>query len=199
MFNYRMVAVPIPPAWTSLVKQPKHLFGWPEWIISNTWQEKPKQAKALSRRPLRSNETERLSLTAQLQNENGFNIEDTRLHIEAYKYRPQRNVSATLQILDESEWRVLARVDWAPHAPHSNVHWRKLALPSQVEGSHVHGFDDNAKLGRAAFQPFSNLPVARSLDVEPRHFKHFLSFVQEAFTAQGLSAIGDPPWQPRLL
>jgi len=112
-------------------------------------------------------------------------------------------VTATLEVGGGRAAVAIARVDAWPADPHMNTVARKIAkiraLPAQIDGSHVHRFRDNARIGVRAFKPPFNLPAAAPI-VEPlTSFRGFLRIVGQEFVIIGLEEFDPPPWQEYLL
>ena len=62
-----------------------------------------------------------------------------------------------------------------------------------IEGHHVHRYADNAKIGRKAFAPYGNLPVAWPLEPIPS-FREFLRIVSREFHIDGVETFQSPDW-----
>lgn len=111
-------------------------------------------------------------------------------------------MTATLEIPGGRSFVNIARVDAWPTAPHANVRARKLGglrhVPPIVDGHHVHRFSDNARLGKDAFAPQGNLPIAVPVEQPLRSFTDFLRIVTREFRIDGLDGI-EPPESWRLL
>jgi hypothetical protein len=107
-------------------------------------------------------------------------------------------VTATLEAPGHRRFVNIARVDAWPADPHLNLRTRHHSdlrhLPGVIDGSHVHRFEDNARLGISAFAPYSNLPIAAPTE-ELTGFRHFLRIVGEEFGISGLPEIDPPNWQ----
>lgn len=108
-------------------------------------------------------------------------------------------VTATLEVSGHrSRFVNIARLDAWPADPHLNVKIRRhhglQHLPPMIDGSHVHRFEDNARLGITAFHPYSNLPAATPTP-KLTSFRDFLRIVGEEFGIDGLPGIDPPNWQ----
>jgi hypothetical protein len=107
-------------------------------------------------------------------------------------------VAATLEVPGHRNFVNIARVDAWPVDPHFNLRTRQhpelRRLPPVIDTSHVHRFEDNARLGITAFAPYSNLPVAAPVE-ELTSFRHFLRVVGVEFGIDGLPDIDPPNWQ----
>ncbi|MCA1469800.1 hypothetical protein I6F09_18060 [Bradyrhizobium sp. IC3195] len=139
-----------------------------------------------------------------LGDENGVGLEGVRLRLSAWAYRRQHEVTATLEITGGRRSFVnIARVDAWPADPHFNTLARKTAglghVPPVVEESHVHRFEDNAKVGGKAFLPPYNLPIAVPVAEPLTSFRGFLRTVAQEFNIQGLDDFPTPHWQEYLL
>ncbi len=97
----------------------------------------------------------------------------------------------------------IARVDAWPADPHLNNLARKIprlrSLPREISDSHVHRFDDNARVGGHAFRPPFNLPIAAPVEQPLTTFRGFLRVVANEFVIVGLEDFDPPPWQEYLL
>lgn len=185
--------------WGEIWRGPKSIVGW-----ANDWQEikvaRLTQAQATKKgtKPFRSSDAQQLEIVNLIGDANCVSIEGLRLRIQAWRERPLTDVTATLELVRGYESVCLARVDMRPTSPHVNVHWRRFKLVHEIEGSHVHPFDMNAKLGRDAFAPAGNLPVAVPLDPEPESFAEFVAMVEALFKIDGTAQLRGPDWNGRL-
>jgi hypothetical protein len=139
-----------------------------------------------------------------LGDETGVGLEGVRLRLSAWAYRRQHEVTATLEVAGGRRSFVnIARVDAWPADPHFNTLARKTGglghVPPVVEGSHVHRFEDNAKVGGKAFLPPHNLPVAVPIEEPLTSFRGFLRIVAQEFKIEGLDDFPAPQWQEYLL
>lgn len=148
---------------------------------------------------MKSKAAEQIQLLVQLEDEHGVVLEGVRLRLTAWADQPMVDIVAIFEILSSERWMCASRVDFVPQAPHSNKHWRKLRLPADVNGSHIHSFEDNAKLGRLAFTASENLPAARPLGEEPNSLRDIFRVVGEAFKIEKLNALPMPEWNGSLL
>jgi hypothetical protein len=100
-------------------------------------------------------------------------------------------VTATLEVEGGRSFVTIARVDAWPPDPHVNALARRdpvlRRLPRIIEGHHAHRFADNARLGRRAFAPHANLPVAAPVRGKLRSFRDFARIVGEEFRIEGPS------------
>lgn len=181
--------------WCGLVQCRKAVFGWPSWIEVPSRHESPARARRAGRTPFISHEADRCTLTVLLADETSASLEGTHLRIMAWKRRSLEDVTAILETLYEGKPTCLARVDCHPRSPHTNQHWRKFGCPATIDGSHVHRFEENARVGRDAFHPVGNLPVAYPVEEEPQSFRDFVRLVGVVFAIAGLDDLPPPPTQ----
>jgi hypothetical protein len=129
----------------------------------------------------------------------GAGLEAVRLRLTVWPFRKEYDVTATLEVEGGRSFVTIARVDGWPPDPHVNGaakrHPALRHFPAIVEGHHVHRFLDNARLGRAAFAPMSNLPVAAPLGDALQSFRDFARTVEREFRIDGLSGLPPPDWQ----
>lgn len=186
----------VPKEWGDIVRQPKGIIGWPIWsdpepLSSGT--------KIPARRTeLRSQAAEVTETLIPLSDSSGVGLEGVRLRISAWAYRRMHEVTSTLEVSGHRRFVNIARLDAWPADPHFNLRTRQhpalRSYPAVVNGSHVHRFEDNARLGISAFAPYSNLPVAFPT-AELTSFRDFLRIVETEFGIHGLSVIDPPNWQ----
>lgn len=184
--------------WCDLLSQPKFIFGWPDWEKIPIAQEDKVTALTAGRVPLRSQSAQRVEILTQLQDENAIALEGVRLRLAAWAERYMEDMTTTLEVLYLERWVCISRIDFIPYAAHANKHWRRFKLPAEVNGSHIHSCQNNAKLGLEAFTPRENLPVAMPLDQEPRSFREVLSVIEKEFGVSGLADLPPPEWNGRL-
>jgi hypothetical protein len=126
----------------------------------------------------------------------GAGLEGVRLRLTAWPFRKEYDVTATLEVEGGRSFVTIGRVDAWPSDPHINSIARKHSalrhLPAQIDGHHVHRFGDNALLGRGAFAPMSNLPVAAPIEDRLQSFRDFLRIVGREFRIDGLSEFTPP-------
>lgn len=195
MRPYAGIDQPVPSIWRSIAEQQKTILGWP------CWSEVPRLPAGgktkTDRSQLRSASAETTEAIVQLANNSGVGLEGARLRLVAWAFRMQE-VTATLEVPGGRSFVTIARVDAWPADPHMNLIARKHAalkhLPSQVIGCHVHRFRDNALLGRSAFAPDGNLPVATPLPQPLRSFREFLRTVSKEFVIEGIEEFDAPDW-----
>jgi hypothetical protein len=97
----------------------------------------------------------------------------------------------------------ISRIDAWPSDPHQNSFkvLRKPGLkefPAEIQGCHVHRFDDNVRYGAEGFGagPEGNLPVAQAFPKNLESFRDFLRSVGTEFNIEGLDEFPGPPsWQ----
>lgn len=192
----------IPQSWRTLANQKKTYLGWPEWSYVPRL---PTGARARSsgHKGLQTAAAEVTEAVVQLADEHGVGLEGVRLRITAWAFRRERDVTATLEIPGGRTFVTIARVDAWPSDPHimnydtskkAKNHPKLRHLPVNVEGCHVHRFDQNAVLGRAAFAPYDNLPVAEALPNRLQSFRDFLRTVSHEFKIGGIDVFDGPDW-----
>jgi hypothetical protein len=151
----------VPREWGEFARQRKTIVGWPEWSDPPPLPD-PRKA-ATSRTELHSLSAEITETLIPLADSSGVGLEGVRLRINAWAYRRMHEVTATLEVPGHRKLVTIARVDAWPIDPHFNIVRQRPALkylPAVIDGSHVHRFEDNARLGLSAFAPYSNLPAA---------------------------------------
>ncbi|MDR9758812.1 hypothetical protein RJJ37_04050 [Rhizobium redzepovicii] len=185
--------------WQQIILSPKSVFNWPSWVDGSMYRESRRQAKVSGRLPLISDLAARLEMIISLANSDDIALEDVRIRLMVWKNRPMEDVTATFEIYDIVRWACASRIDFVPVSPHPNKHWRKYALEPEVNGSHIHTCEDNAKIGPDAFAPVGNLPNARGLDREPQSFKDVCQQVGQLFNVTGLQDLPPPDWNWSML
>lgn len=188
-------AVPVPDLWHEIAMIDKELMTWPSW--SDVQRPLPPSAN----RPIeehgkiRTTAGENTRVVFPLARVGGPGIEGARLRLTAKPFRRNEEVTATLEVSGGRNGVTIARIDAWPLDPHGNInreHRKMLGIPQLIPGSHVHRFEDNARIGVEAFSPQSNLPVARELDRDIQSFRQFLALVEAEFRITGLSAFPAP-------
>jgi hypothetical protein len=187
----------IPPQWRMIAEMPKELLEWPRWPEVEP---PPTGPRVITRRDrLHTAAGETVSMVIALGQQGGAGLEAVRLRLIAWPFRKEYDVTATLEVEGGRSFLTIARVDGWPPDPHVNGLARRHAalrhLPAIVEGHHVHRFLDNARLGREAFAPMGNLPVAAPLDDDLQSFRDFARIVEREFRIDGLSKLTPPDWQ----
>ena len=185
--------------WASLALRPKALFSWPDWQTPSVFVESKAAATRAGRSRFMSHEAERCRLHVQLMDESGAALEGMELLLMMWRNRPLIDMTAALNILHEGKFICIARIDARPEKPHTNIFWRRFGCPPEIAASHHHPFAQNASIGRKAFDPYKNLPVAYPLDTEPEHLRDFLQVVEQAFKIEGLVNLPPPPTQGSLI
>jgi hypothetical protein len=184
---------PVPQHWAEIALMAKELFGWSEWPVIQ-----PPRPRSPLAPPgtLNTNAAETANLVVPLARASGEGLEGVRLRITAWPFRRQQDVTATLELLGGRSFVTIARLDAWPMDPHTNSRPNaKLAgVPTSIDGHHIHRFDDNAKLGKAAFAPHGNLPIARSAAGTIDSFRQFLAMVSIEFRIDGISDLPPPAW-----
>ncbi len=187
---------PIPDHWEGIAHGKKTFLGWPQWPSIPP---PPARKNPTSYGTVQTSAAEKLELVTPLADENEVGLEGVRLRLTVWAYKPLREVTATLEVEGGRNFITIARVDAWPVDPHINpVTRRKIglsALPSKIDGHHVHRFGDNAKLGISAFAPYGNLPIAASIPDALHSFRDFLRTVSKEFRIKGLEQLDPPDWQ----
>lgn len=185
--------------WEQLVSQPLSIVGWTAaWSPINMARLNKSQASRLKQKQFRSTEAQQIELLNVLGDASCTSIEGLRLRVQAWQTRPMVDVTATLELVRGHDSVCLSRVDMAPTSPHVNLHWRQFRVPPEITGSHHHPFDLNARLGRQAFAPNDNLPLAMPLESEPASFHEFAVLVQNVFGIDGVADLPRPAWNRSL-
>ena len=186
--------------WVEVARMPKTLMSWPAWSDP----EPPAPAKTLRPRDeLLSVAAETTEVVIPLGTKEGFGIQGAQLRLNAWAYRRMHEATATLEIAGGRSFVTIARVDAWPADPHMNGLARKYpklrTVPPIVDGSHVHRFRDNARIGSKAFLPLFNLPIAVPVAEPLTSFRGFLRTVAQEFVIVGLEDFDPPPWQENLI
>jgi hypothetical protein len=197
--NNESLLDPVPEFWRKAAEIEKSLLAWPTWPAPEGL---PQAARGpASHGQLHTSAGETISVVVSLREKSGPGLEGVRLRLTAWAFRRELDVTATLEVPD-NRFVTVARVDAWPNDHHANTRGRRLPalrhLPAIIEGHHVHRFADNARLGRAAFSPHGNLPVAAPIDQPLRSFRDFLRIVAVEFRIDDLDDI-DPPDSWRML
>lgn len=187
--------------WRLIAEQPKTVLGWPQW--SQVPRLQPGTKVTSSRLGLRSAAAETTEAVVQLADLYGIGLEGVRLRMTAWAFKPRHDVTATLEVPGGHSFVTIARIDAWPSSPHMNSlkalkHPALKSLPAQIDYCHVHRFSDNAHLGRAAFAPDGNLPVAASLPNPLGSFRDFLRTIAAEFRIDGAEDFEAPDWQEML-
>ena len=194
--NQEILRDALPESWRHAAESEKSLLEWPPWSTEASVQRAP-----AGRDRLHTTAGERAFVVIPLREKSGPGLEGVRLRLTVWAFRRESDVTATLEVPDH-RFVTIARVDAWPSDPHPNTRARKVPalrhLPRMVEGHHVHRFADNARLGREAFRPPANLPVAAPIDQQLRSFRDFVRCVAAEFRIDGLDDF-DPPDTWRML
>jgi hypothetical protein len=185
----------LPPEWGSVASSTKTLLAWPDWSAPAG----PPSARAVARRgELQTSAGQTIGVVIPLADEKGVGLEGVRLRLVAWPDRREHDVTATLEVPGGRGFVTIARVDCWPPSPHVNTVSRNHAalrhLPRMIDGHHVHRFDDNICLGRAAFAPLGNLPAADHIDGTVGSFRDFLQVVGYEFRVLGIEEFHPPDW-----
>jgi hypothetical protein len=186
----------VPSDWQRIAHMSKAMFDWPAWPEPEPL---PTGVRVITRRnELHTTAGETVSVVIPLGEPGGPSLEAVRLRLTAWPFRREYDVTATLEVEGGRSFVTIARVDAWPAAPHVNTVGRRhpalRRLPAIIEGHHVHRFEDNARLGRAAFAPMANLPIAAPLD-ELRSFRDFARIVEREFRIEGFEKFTPPDWK----
>jgi hypothetical protein len=189
----------IPAGWGLIAAATKTIMGWPVWPdpppLSRT-----KRTTSV-RGELNTNAAELLRVVVLLGDEHGIGLEGVRLRMTDWAFHRLDEVTATLEVEGGRSFVAIARVDCWPADPHLNLRARKIAalrhLPREINGHHVHRYEDNARIGHSAFGPGpdGNLPAAAPLLERLTSFRDFLRTVGREFRIEGLDKIDPPNWQ----
>jgi hypothetical protein len=187
----------VPSEWQRIVEMPKTMFSWPTWSDPDPL---PSGTRVVTRRgALHTAAGEAISVLIALADSGGVGLEGVRLRVTAWPFRREFDVTATLEVEGGRSFMTIARIDAWPPDPHINTVARRHPalrhLPNKIEGHHVHRFADNARIGRAAFVPVSNLPAAAPIDDELRSFRDFARIVEHEFRIDGFQRFSSPDWQ----
>jgi len=174
---------------------------WPNWTDPEP---PPPSMKPMAKAELHSVFAETTEVVIPLGDANGVGLEGVQLRLNTWAYRRQHEATATLEVAGGRRSFVnIARVDAWPADRHLNGLARKIAglrhVPGVVEGSHVHRFEDNLKVGGKAFLPLYNLPIAIPVAEPLTSFRGFLRTVAQQFNIRELDDFPAPPWQEYLL
>lgn len=189
----------MPEFWRKAAEIEKSLLEWPTWPAPEGV---PQGMRVPARRgELHTSAGETTSLVVPLREKSGPGLEGVRLRLTVWAFRREIDVTATLEVPD-NRFVTIARVDAWPSDRHANTMARRMPalrhLPAIIEGHHVHRLADNARLGREAFSPHGNLPVAAPIDQPLRSFRDFVRIVAAEFRIDDLDDI-DPPDSWRML
>lgn len=195
------VAGVIPRQWRDIIQRPKTVLGWPPW--SDVAALPTGKNVRLRRDDVHTVSAEITEVLFQLADDKGIGLEGVRLRFKAWAYSRHRDVTATLEVIGGRSFVTMSRIDAWPSDPHRNS-FKVLKTPSlrtfaqEIQGCHVHRFDDNAKYGPEAFGagPEGNLPVAVAFPNDLQSFRDFLRSVETEFNIEGLDEFPGPPsWQ----
>ena len=194
--NREILRDALPVSWRHAAEAEKSLLEWPAWSAAGSLQRAP-----AGRHQLHTTAGETAFVVIPLKEKSGPGLEGVRLRLTVLAFCRETDVTATLEVPDH-RFVTIARVDAWPSDPHANTRARKVPalrhLPAIIEGHHVHRFADNVRLGREAFAPHGNLPVAAPIDQQLRSFRDFVRRVAAEFRIDGLDDF-DPPDTWRML
>jgi hypothetical protein len=187
----------VPDQWAEIARQQKTFLGWPAWSDPDPLP--TGKNVATKRTELHTAAAETTETLISLADAAGVGLEGVRLRLNAWAFRRMHEVTATLEVPGNRKFVTVARVDAWPGDPHLNLkarqHQTLRHLPARIDGSHVHRFEDNARLGISAFAPYSNLPAAAPVAETLTSFRDFLRIVGTEFGINGLDQIDPPNWQ----
>jgi hypothetical protein len=189
--------VAVPEAWRHIAEVKKMFLAWPSW--SNV-PPLPTGPRVVTRQgELHTAAAERTEAILQLADASGVGLEGVRLRLSAWAFRRMSDVTATLEVPGNRSFVCIGRVDAWPSDGHMNLKARRHPalshLPTEIQGCHVHRFADNARMGRAAFAPDGNLPVAVPIPNGLESFRDFMRTVGAEFVIAGLDQFDPPDWQ----
>ncbi|CDZ25679.1 hypothetical protein [Neorhizobium galegae] len=181
--------------WRSLLGDPKSVFDWPTWeFLQVVYDNRDKGIPSL-----KSKSAQRIQLLVQLADKHDIALEGVRVRFCAWADRPMEDITVTFEVLHAERWTCISRIDFHPYGPHSNRYWRKFGLAADVNGSHIHSYDDNVRLGTDAFTALGNLPNASPLDEEPGSFREICQVVGRSFNIKECDNLPMPEWNGSLL
>ena len=187
----------VPSDWLRISEMAKEVVGWPAWPEADP---SPSGARIVTRRnELHTAAGSTISVVIPLGESGGPGREAVRLRLAAWPFRREYDVTATLEVEGGRTFVTIARVDGWPPDLHINTvarrHGALRHLPPVIEGHHVHRFTDNARLGRGAFAPMANLPIAAPIADRLRSFRDFAHIVENEFNIDGFNRFNKPNWQ----
>lgn len=192
--TFKADAVAIPEAWRVIAGQWKTIAVWPQWSEAP---ELPTKFVGDGRDDVRTVAAETIEQLVPLADELGVGLEGVNLRIVAWPFRKNYDVTATLEVLGGRSFVTIARLDAWPPDPHLNARARGRPgcghLPREINGHHVHRFEDNAKIGRNAFGA-ENLPLAAPIDARLQGYRDFLRILSDEFKIRGLDQLDPPDW-----
>jgi hypothetical protein len=182
--------------WMSIVDQQKEFAGWPDWSRDPP---ESRRKKGRSRPVLVPNrDAYKCVVVFPLALTGGIGLEGVRLRLKVSQTRMLSDMTATLEVPDwKDSLRCIQRYDANPSSPHVNRHWRRLAIPAEIQGTHLHPLSLNSRLGLEAWLQ-NDLPAAIEVDGNIPSFKEFARKVEEHFRVTGIVNFPSPPWQERL-
>src|SRR5262249_55075209 len=155
--------------WRHIADVRKTMLQWPTWSEVDP----PSPARGASRRgDIHTTAAESIYAVVPLGETGGPGLEGVRLRLTAWPFQREYDVTATLEAPGGRAFVNIARLDAWPPDPHINTRARRHPvlrhLPREIDTHHVHRFLDNARLGRKAFAPEGNLPIAAPIDGQLR-------------------------------
>ncbi|MCC2610384.1 hypothetical protein [Neorhizobium petrolearium] len=181
--------------WQRLLDIPKSTFDYPTWEFLQLVYDNRDAAKP----SLKSRSAQRMQLLVQLADNYDIALEGVRVRFYVWADRPMEDITVIFEVLHLERWTVITRIDFLPYGPHINKHWRKFGLPPDVNGSHIHSYKDNVKLGSEAFTAAGNLPNGVPLDDEPKSFREICRLVGQKLRIEGCENLPMPEWNGSLL
>ena len=192
--TFKADVVAVPAAWKTVANQRKTIAIWPEWTDPPAL---PSRRVGEDKDDVHTVAAETIELLVPLADEAGVGLEGVNLRVTAWPFKKQYDVTATLEVPGNRSFVTIARVDGWPPDPHQNARARGHPacghLPLEIDGHHVHRFEDNAKLGRDAFGA-GNLPLAAPVNGRLQSYRDFLRVLSEEFKIDGLDQLAPPDW-----
>lgn len=181
--------------WTEIHDVPKALFGFPLWKTVEEQSSKQKKGKTLN-----SFIALRQRLTVSVWAENGMNMEDVQVRIMAPADGGLYDVSCIFCVYGDFGWTTIARMDFFPNSKHINKDWKKLHIPSLIEGSHHHSYHLNRKIGLIRFKPKGgNVDNAINFLSPVNSFYDIFKLIETEWNIKGASKLSVPERQGGLI
>src|SRR5665213_8778 len=135
-----------PSHWRDIAKQRKSIAVWPDWSDPPVL---PARRVGDDRDDVHTVAGEGIELLVPLADEHGVGLEGVNLRLTAWPYRREYDITGTLEVPGGRSSIAIARVDGWPADPHLNLRARGHPgcghIPLEINGHHVHRFDDNVK------------------------------------------------------
>ena len=192
--TFKANTVVVPAEWRTVATQRKRIIIWPQWTDPPVL---PSRRVGEDKDDVHTVAGETIELLVPLADEFGVGLEGVHLRVTAWPFRRNYDVTATLEVSGGRSFVAIGRVDAWPPDPHMNIRARGHPgcghLPLEINGHHVHRFEDNAKLGGDAFGA-GNLPLAAPVNARLQSFRDFLRVVGEEFKIDGVDQLDPPDW-----